>query len=86
MGPGLFFYSKHFFRDFLDGPEVKNLPGNAGDVGSIPGQGTKIPHAKEQLSLHASTRESCSMTKILCAATKTHAANTYIIFLRVFKI
>ena len=58
MGLGLFFYSKHFFRDFLDGPEVKNLPGNAGDVGSIPGQGTKISHAKEQLSLHASTRES----------------------------
>ena len=24
---------------------VKNLPSNAGDVGSIPGQGTKSPHA-----------------------------------------
>ena len=24
---------------------VKNLPSNAGDAGSIPGQGTKIPHA-----------------------------------------
>ena len=24
---------------------VKNPPYNAGDVGSIPGQGTKIPHA-----------------------------------------
>ena len=23
---------------------VKNLPSNAGDVGSIPGWGTKIPH------------------------------------------
>ena len=23
---------------------VKNLPSNAGDVGSIPGPGTKIPH------------------------------------------
>ena len=29
---------------------VKNLPCNAGDVGLIPGRGTKIPHAAEQLS------------------------------------
>ena len=33
------------------GPVVKNLPGNAGDTGLIPGQETKIPHAAEQLSL-----------------------------------
>ena len=36
---------------------VKNLPSNAGDVGSIPGQGIKIPHAAGQLSPHATTRE-----------------------------
>ena len=36
--------------DFLGGPVVKNLPSNAGDVGSIPGGGTKIPHAMGQLS------------------------------------
>ena len=36
---------------------VKNLPSNAGDVGSIPAQGTKIPHATGQLSLHALTTE-----------------------------
>ena len=31
------------------------------DVGSIPGQGTKIPHAAEQLSLHiAATEPVCS--------------------------
>ena len=35
---------------------VKNLPCNAGDVGSIPGQGTKIPHAAGQLSPWATTR------------------------------
>ena len=29
------------------------LPSNAGDRGSIPGQGTKIPHAAGQLSRHA---------------------------------
>ena len=37
-------------RDFLGGPVVKNLPCNAGDMGSIPGQGANIPHAIEQLS------------------------------------
>ena len=36
---------------------AKNLPTNAGEVGSIPGQGTKIPHAKEQLSLSVATTE-----------------------------
>ena len=39
-------------RDFPVGAVVKNPPGNAGDVGLIPGQGTKIPHAAEQLGLH----------------------------------
>ena len=34
-----------FSWDFPGGPVVKNLPSSAGDVGSIPGQGTKIPHA-----------------------------------------
>ena len=29
---------------------VKNLPANAGDMGSIPDWGTKIPHATGQLS------------------------------------
>ena len=28
---------------------VKNPSANAGDVGSIPGQGTRIPHAAEEL-------------------------------------
>ena len=37
--------------DFPSGPVVKNLPFNAGDVGSVPGMGTKIPHALGQLSL-----------------------------------
>ena len=32
-------------RDFPGGPLVKILHFNARDVGSIPGQGTKIPHA-----------------------------------------
>ena len=48
---------KYLTRDFPGGPVVKNLPCHAGDAGSIPGQGTKIPHAEGQLSLHATSRE-----------------------------
>ena len=44
-------------RDFPHGPVVKNLSCNAGDTGSIPGWGTKIPHAAGQLSLRAATTE-----------------------------
>ena len=36
--------------DFPGGPVVKKPPSNAGDAGSIPGRGTKIPHAAGQLS------------------------------------
>ena len=43
--------------DIPDGPVVKNLLCNAGVLGSVPGQGTKIPHAKGQLSLWATTRD-----------------------------
>ena len=43
------------------GPVVGNLPANAGDTGPIPGQGTKIPHAAQQLSLQATTREKTSV-------------------------
>ena len=45
-------------RDFPGSSMVKNPPGNAGDTGSIPGWGTKIPRALEQLSPCATTRES----------------------------
>ena len=38
-------------------PVVKNLPSNEEDMSLIPGQGTKIPHAAEQLSLWAPTRK-----------------------------
>ena len=36
---------------------VENPPSNAGDSGSILGQGTKIPHAVGQLSPHWATTE-----------------------------
>ena len=37
---------------FPGGLLIKNLPCNAGDVGSSPGWRTKIPRALEQLSQH----------------------------------
>ena len=37
-------------------PVVRNPPSNVGDVGSIPGWGTKIPRATERLSLHATVK------------------------------
>ena len=33
--------------DIPGGPIVKNLPSNSKDMGSIPGQGTKIPHTAD---------------------------------------
>ena len=42
---------------FPGGPVVKNPPSNAGDAGSIPGQGTRFPHAAEHLSPRATTTE-----------------------------
>ena len=36
--------------DFLGGPVVKNLPSEAGHLGSIPDWGTKMPHAVGQRS------------------------------------
>ena len=49
-------------------PVVKNLPPNAGDVGSIPGRGTKIAHAVEQLSPWGpSTEPTCCKLQSQCA-------------------
>ena len=59
---------KEPFQDFPDSPVVKNPPCNAGDIDSIFGQGTKIPHAVEQLSSWA--REPSLQLESLCAAMK----------------
>ena len=45
--------SKNKYRDFPGRPGTKNLPSNSGKGGSIPSQGTKIPHAMGQLSLRS---------------------------------
>lgn len=45
--------------DFLADLAVKTQPANAGDAGSIPDWGARIPHALGQLSPGAATREAC---------------------------
>ena len=54
------------YGDFSGGPEVKNPPANAGDKWHRfdPCSG-KIPHAEEQLSLHATTTEARSLEPVL---------------------
>ena len=44
-------------EDSPRGPVAKDLTYNIGDMGSIPGQGTKIPHAEKQPSLSNATTE-----------------------------
>ena len=63
-------------RDFPGGLVVKNLPCNAGDMGSIPGRGTKISQAAGQLSLCAATTEPMHHNQSLRAATKDPRAAT----------
>ena len=46
------YFKTYQIRDFPGDPVVKNPPSNAGDVGLIPGQGTKVPHDSGQLSWH----------------------------------
>ena len=46
----------HRGRDYSGGPVGMNLPSNAEDVGSIPGQGTEIPHVGPQLESGATTK------------------------------
>ena len=60
-------------------PLVKYLPFNAGDAGSIPGPGTKIPHAVGQLSSRFATTEPSLPTaraRRPCATTKTRHKET----------
>ena len=54
---------------------VKNPPCNAGDMGSIPSQGTEIPHTTEQLSPRATPREFALQQKIPRATTRTQPKN-----------
>ena len=43
-------------RDFPGSPVVKNPPSNAGNTGSTPGQGTRIPHSIGRLTPRPATK------------------------------
>ena len=53
----MFLVLRVLLRDFPGGLVVRNPPSNAGDMGSVPGWGAGIPHAKGQLSPHPTTSE-----------------------------
>ena len=55
--------------DFPGGPLVKELPSNAGEMGSISDQGTKIPYVRELPSLH--TLESMPQERVHVPQPKT---------------
>ena len=58
--------------DFPGGAVVKNTLFNAGDMGLIPGWGTKIPHAAGPLSLRPATTEDFELWN-LCSARREPA-------------
>ena len=61
------------YWDFPGGPVVKNTPCNAGDVGLIPGWGTKTLHAVEQLVLCATTTAPAPTTReAICLNERSH--------------
>ena len=47
-------------RDFPGGPVVKTSPSNAGDAGSIPGRGARIPHVSGPKDQNIKQKQYCS--------------------------
>ena len=54
---------------------VKNLPSNAEDSSSIPGLGTKIPHASGQLNPHTATTEPAALEPTSRNQREAHASH-----------
>ena len=54
----MYIHIKH--RDFPGGPVVKTSLSNAGGVGLIPGQGTKIPHASQPKNQNIKQKQYCN--------------------------
>ena len=57
-------------QDFPGGPVVKNLPTNAGDMGSIPGG--ESPHARRHLSSHTAAT-ACALEPTLHDERSSHS-------------
>ena len=54
---------KSIYWDFPSGPVVKNSPANAGDTGSIPGQGIKILYVAWHGQIKKNKKESSCQRK-----------------------
>ena len=57
------FFRNVNYRNFPGSPVAKSLSCSAGDMGSIPGLGTKIPHAVKKLSLRVASGEPVDLTQ-----------------------
>ena len=70
--------------DFPSGPVIKHPPCNAGDSGLIPCQGTRTPHAMEQLKAPVPQLESsCTAAKYsTCHDEDPTQPNTFILIIK----
>ena len=59
-------------QDFPSGPVVKDPPSSTRDIGSIPDQCTKVPHAVGQLNLCAHTRSGAHVPQLRPDAAKSN--------------
>ena len=59
----LYLNKKNIIRDFSVSLVIKNPPSSPGDMSSIPGRGTKIPHVAGKLSQWTATEEPASHNK-----------------------
>ena len=71
------FLKKPAIQDFPGAPVVQNMPCNAGNVGSISGWGTKIPHAVGATKPVCQNYRTCTLQqKIPLVTTKTQCSQT----------
>ena len=56
----LCYYQKEIDWDFPGGPVVKTSPSNAGNAGSIPGQGAKIPQVSWPKNQNIKQKQYCN--------------------------
>lgn len=61
------------FRELSGGLEIKNQPSNAGDLGSIPGKGTKTPQAWGQPHLLKTGRAASALGRLSLCTTAAEA-------------
>ena len=54
------YFRKPQDREFPGGTVVQNLPVNAGDTGSVLGQGAKIPHALQPKKQNIKQKQYCN--------------------------